>query len=347
MNKFEDAVLYIEKAIEEGYFPSAVLAIGKASELFVCEARGIIDIETREANNISTLYDMASLTKVFATTTLALKFIELGKISLSDNLGYYFTCDEEKQNINIFDLMTHTSGISNFSIKNEVSDSELALNSILNFPLAFERTTDVLYSDMGFILLGKVLEKVGEDNLDSLTKRYIFDPLDMNNTGFNPNRTTNVASTEYNSDMKAHIKGFVHDGNARFLGGISGHAGLFSDINDCIKFVSMFSRFGETGSGRFLSRATIEKAITNYTMGMSENRGLGFKIYGGKNNFMGDLFSSSSFGHTGFTGTSFVVDPITGLYAILLTNRVHPTRDNLEIIRFRKIFHNIIASNYN
>jgi CubicO group peptidase (beta-lactamase class C family) len=188
---------------------------------------------------------------------------------------------------------------------------------------------------MGYILLGFILEKVYGKPLDKLAKEFVFAPLGMNHTGYCPTGG-NIAATEINAATGLPLTGTVHDENARFMKGVSANAGLFSDAGDVMRFAAMLS----SGGTPLINPATLRLAIKDRTPGHDIHRGLGFHISGGPGSFMGDLFPAASFGHTGFTGTSLAVDPETGLYAVLLTNAVHPKRGNPAAQRFRRLFHN-------
>ncbi len=342
---FKRAIEFLEQGIKNKHFPSAVLAIGEKENLFVCEARGFIGQNSKVAASLNTIYDMASLSKIFSTTMVILRLVEKGILCLSDTIDYFFETPEDKKGITIQDLMTHTSGMSaGFRLSNSITSPKEALDAILNYPLQAKAGEQVIYSDFGYILLGKLLEKVCQMPLDKIADEYVFHPLEMYSTGYHPQGE--IAPTEIDPSTGRYIEGAVHDNNARFLNGISGNAGVFSNVKDCIKFASMLSRSGTTDKGRFLSAATMKAATTNYTKGKSENRGLGFKLSGGEADFMGDLCSPNTFGHTGFTGTSLLIDPDTGLFIVLLTNRVHPSRENIGIVRFRKALHNIIMAEY-
>lgn len=239
--------------------------------------------------------------------------------------------------------MTHTSGIAaHFHLTDWTDDPAKAVDVILAQPLVARPGEATIYSCMGYILLGKILEQVGGQHLDRLARDWVFDPLGMTRTTYRPEG--DIAPTEWDSINGRLICGTVHDENARFLKGISANAGVFSDLDDMIRFAVMLACGGSQADGSaFLSPAMYRLATTNQTPGKSEHRGLGFQL-AGDGSFMGDLFPAGSFGHTGFTGTSLAVDPSSGLYVVLLTNRVNPTRDNLAIIRFRKIFHNAIIA---
>lgn len=339
---FESSIRMLQQGVEQDIFPCVAYAIGNQTQVM---EKGVIGYRslypTKQAIQEDTLFDMASLSKVISTTMLALKAIEQGKLCLDDKLSYFFENTYDKQDITIKKLLTHTSGISShIPLWTMKIKPEEAVDTILKTDFAYKTESETVYSCMGFILLGRILETVYGDTLDNLAKKYVFEPLEMETACYNP-KSDNIASTEYVKELNAYANGVVHDENARFLGGVAGNAGVFCSLNDMIKFSTMLSRRGKD----FLSERVFEKAIQNYTNGMSEDRGLGFLLSGDRASFAGDLFSNGSYGHTGFTGTSIMVDNNTGLYAILLTNRVHFGRENDKIIRFRRQFHNSIWGN--
>ena len=185
---------------------------------------------------------------------------------------------------------------------------------------------------MASILLQKILERATGKPLDVLAKELVFDPLGLRHTTYNPT-SDNVAATENSVIHNRYVKGEVHDENAYYLGGVSGNAGLFSNLADTSKFAAMLSCRGNTPHGRFLSEATFATATANYTPGLAEARGLGFQLKPPVPalSAMGDLMSEGSFGHTGFTGTSLYVDAKTGLWVVLLTNAVHFGREKIPV----------------
>lgn len=325
----------VQQGLNMGAYPAAALAIGMGEK--TCEVATFGDCREE------TLFDMASVSKVVSTTMIALQFLEMGKLALTDRVGDFFAeAPEEKQNITVFQLMTHTGGISPFFFLSKyASTPEQAVEAILRFPLVEQPGKEPKYSCMGYILLGKILEQVGGAPLDELAQSLVFTPLGMTHTTYHPEG--DVAPTERGSDGKL-LQGIVHDENARFLKGISGNAGVFSNIGDMAKFAKMLSCNGKLPGGNcYLSGETLAIARKNYTPQGLEYRGLGFHLAGSPNNFLGDRMSRQTFGHTGFTGTSFAVDPETGLWLVLLTNRVCPTRDNLQLMPLRRQIHNAAA----
>ncbi|EGD53118.1 beta-lactamase [Thermoanaerobacter ethanolicus JW 200] len=344
-NRLEEAFKMIDKGIENGVFPCAAVAVGDKNGFLKIEISGNKRVVPyKDKLNRTSLFDLASLTKVVATTTLLMLMIEKGLISVYDKVCEYIPSFNEKgkDKITIFQLLTHTSRLPVYiPFYEKCRDYNDAIDYICK-EVELRETQEVEYSDLNFILLGKILETVGGGKLDKLCKKEIFDPLDMKNTLFNPQKE-DVVPTERDENTGEIICGVCHDENARFFGGISGHAGLFSTIDDLVKFANMLVNYGKVKDEIFLSYTLFKRMITNYTENLGESRGWGWAI---KDNTSagGDLFTERAFGHTGFTGTSLWVDPEYGIYVILLTNRVHPTRENVKIIRFRRLFHNAVMA---
>lgn len=336
MQKLLDRLL--QQGLEEGCFPGAVAAVGDANHVWAVSTVGVIAQGGPRVNR-ETRYDMASLSKVLGPTMIALRLIEEGKLSLYDTIGTFFPdAPEDKRGITVFQLMTHTAGFNPAFWLDQLAESpEDALRVLLEQPLDNPPGGAPSYSCMGYITLGKMLEKLGGKPLNVLADEMVFGPLGMKNTGYCPTGD-NIAATEICAETGIAWQGIVHDENARFLRGISANAGVFSCIDDMITFAQMLARGGDG----YLSPAMMDKATRCYTPGADVHRGLGFHLAGTELNFMGDLFPDCSFGHTGFTGTSLAVDPTTGVFAVLLSNRVHPTRDNLKLMRFRRLFHNAL-----
>ncbi len=328
MHTFAFVKPMLDRAVQEGIFTAAVAAVGQQKKRFFSCASGTADEATR--------FDMASMTKILAPTMLALRALEAGELTLDDTISRFFEAPADKSDLTIRQLMTHTAGfVPSFHIYEAISDPQDALNCILRHPLETPPDGTVRYSCIGYITLGKILEQVYGLRLDAAARAEVFEPLGMQNTDYCPTGG-NFAPTEVDPQTGIAWCGVVHDENARFLGGVSANAGVFSDVADCAQFAAMLACDGDG----YLAPATLRKAITNHTPGQTMHRGLGFHLAGVPSSFCGDLFPSASFGHTGFTGTSLVIDPETGFYALLLTNRVHPTRANDQLIRFRRVFHN-------
>ena len=335
-------VSLMEEGVKNGSFPGGVAAVGKGDELLAVGCAGKLCIDGPEVN-LDTRYDLASLSKVLGPTMVALKMIENGKIALYDTLADFLpNVPDDKKNITIFQLMTHTAGFRPSFLLEELCETPAdVLKVILEKPLDYAPGGGPAYSCMGYITLTKVLETVAGKPLNELAQEMVFDPLGMTNTGYCPTGD-NIAATEIDPATGKAWVGIVHDENARFQGGVSGNAGLFSNINDLIKFCSALA----CGGKDLLTSVMLSKAIRCYTPGKDSHRGLGFHLAGTECNYLGDLMPDCTFGHTGFTGTSFGVDPTTGYYVILLTNRVHPTRDNNAQAQFRRRFHNAMYAQF-
>ena len=338
MEAFERVHQLVQQGLDEGAYPAAALAVGMGETIFQKRTYGQCDE--------STLFDMASVSKIISATMIAYRFLEDGRIRLYDTVGFFFPeAPEDKKGITLLQLLTHTGGFKDtFHLFDFTSDPDQALQVILEQPLVQAPGGDPIYSCMGYILLGKILEQVGGMPLDQLAQKYVFDPLGMVHTTYRP--TGDIAPTEMDPETGKLFRGVVHDENARFLQGISANAGVFSDLNDMIRFTQMLALNGRLPEGgRYLSPAMFQAGIRNRTPNSrGEFRGLGFNLAGSPSNFLGDLMSPRTFGQTGFTGTSIAVDPETGLWVLLLTNRVCPTRANTRLVRMRSLIHNAAAA---
>lgn len=352
---FERSAAWVRRAVEERQIPSAALCIGVGDRVMVSEAHGVTAWTGEgRAVDADTLYDMASCSKVMATTMIALRMIARGELDLADTLPRYFG-DEvppDKRNVTIAHLMTHTSGFNpHFLLEDATAGApEDAVRALLREPLVSPVGAQVHYSCMGYILLGLLLERAAGARLDELARREVFEPLGMTRTGYHPlDRpidARNTAYTERRAADGAWLCGRVHDENAFFLNGIAGNAGVFSTLTDCARFARMLAGHGTLEGRTYLPRCIFDEAIRNHTPGMEENRGLGFHLANGYQSYTGAFFDQRAFGHTGFTGTHFCVSPETGLFVVLLTNRVHPTRENAAHLRIRRVLHTLVQCEY-
>ena len=281
---------------------------------------------------------------------VALRMIDQGKIALYDSISRFVDVPEDKKGIELRHLLTHTSGIkAHFLLENDGRAPSEAAQIVLDSPLSTPTGTKVEYTCMGYILLGKILEKLGDKPLDELADEMVFKPLGMQNTCYRPldKGYTDIAATEYAEDLGAYKVGIVHDENARFLEGVSANAGIFSNAEDVAKLATMLSAGGVHNDKMFLSPSLMKLARTDMTTGLGEGRGLGFVVkQAGTLSAMGDLYPGGSFGHNGYTGTSMYLHGDNGLYVILLANRVHFTRNSDRIFRFRRTFHNLCTAEY-
>lgn len=272
----------LEQALHDHVFSGAALAIGNQDQLFVKKTIGHVSYEPGAADvTASTLFDMASLSKILGTTFCAFHMIEDGSLCLQDTLADFFPDVPDDKNITIFNLMTHTSGLPAIMLLWELCEKpEQVVQTILHAPLAYPTGSGVTYSCMGYILLGKIMEQITGRPLNQLAQEWTFAPLGMSSTGYRPvskcQPDYTAAYTETMTLSGPGIPGLVHDENARFLNGISGNAGVFSNLNDMIRFATMLTHDGQPLIGHRL----MELALRNYTPGLDENRGLGFQLSG-------------------------------------------------------------------
>jgi CubicO group peptidase (beta-lactamase class C family) len=285
-----------------------------------------------------TVYDLASLTKVVATTTAAMILVDEGRLDLDKRVRDFLPrfAGGAKDRVTVRQLLTHSSGLDWWApLYKEVKGRAAYVERIEAMDLVYEPGTKSLYSDLGLILLGESLERVAGERLDAFARRRIFEPLGMRATLFRPGPELlpRIAPTENDPWRGRVLRGDVHDENAFALGGVAPHAGLFGTAGDLARFAQMLLNGGVFEHRRIVSRATLE-AFTRRAGVPDSSRALGWETQS-ENSSAGALLSERSFGHTGFTGTSLWVDPERELFVILLTNRVHPTRDNQAIRRIR------------
>ncbi len=331
----------LRKGVSLGAYPCYAAAAGRGEDICFFEHYGYRSLfPEKKYITEDTLFDMASLSKLMGTTMACLRMAEEGKINIEDKISKYLENCFGKDDITIFRLMTHTSGLPAHLPLYREPDPSKVTEYILSPDLVYPAGSKTVYSCMGYILLGKILENIEGKPLDKIVKEKVFEPLGMNNSFYNPPSGMVFAATEKDIFTGEIINGVVHDENARFLGGVSGNAGMFCTLADAAKFAQMLSLRGQG----YLSASLFEYAVTDHTPSLSESRGLGFQLYGGKPFPGGSKMSMGSYGHTGFTGTSLYVDNATGVYGVLLTNRVHPTRENNMLSIFRRDFYDTLFS---
>ena len=348
-NNFKNIESLIKKAIKKKVFPGCTALIYYRENIIFDKGFGNFDYNKNSKKiNKKTIYDLASLTKVIASVTALMILKDKGEIELDEKVNHYLQefKGKYKDQIKIRNLLSHTSGLPPWKPLFEISsDKKSLLENLYQIPLEFIPGTNADYSDLGFILLGEIIERITLRKLDKYCYDMIFKPLGMKNTLFCPpdNKKKNIPPTEECSFRGRIIKGEVHDENAFVMGGVSGHAGLFSNTNDIAKFCRMILNFGDYKNKNLINSDTV-KEFTNRAIEIPDCKWtLGWRKYMGKGDIVGDYFSDSSFGHLGYTGTSIWIDPAEELFIILLTNRVHPTRKNKKISEFRPIFHNEIV----
>ena len=327
----------LEEGKRKGAFPSAAAAIGVGEKVLAEAFTGEYPIPGGTPVDAHTRYDMASLSKVLGPTMVALLSLEKGELSLEETVGDFFPdAPADKAGITVLQLMTHTGGFNpSFRLDRMLKDPAEVRDCILRYPLEEKPGVRPIYSCMGYILFAKMLEKRLGAPLDQLARKMVFEPLGMHETGYCPDPSAPCAATEVDPETGRPWIGIVHDENARFQGGVSGNAGVFMPLCDGVRFARMLAQ----GGRGLLKPETLALAVQNRTPGHEEHRGLGFHLAGTPDCFFSQAVPASCFGHTGFTGTSLLVEPETGFWVLLLTNRVYPTRDSSALFPFRRNLH--------
>lgn len=315
----------MEKAVADGNIPGGVLLVGHNGRIVYRHAFGNRSLEpVREPMTIDTIFDMASLTKCVATTTSVMKLVQEGRIRLNDPVSAYLPefAQNGKQDITIRELLTHYSGLApDLDLQAPWSGRDTAFAMAMAQKPANPPGSRFVYSDINFEVLGFIVERISGESLADFALKNIFIPLRMRHTRFLPPAEwrSRIAPTEYDEHHEM-LRGIVHDPTARRMGGVAGHAGLFSTAND----LSIFAQDLLSGF-TVLRSTTVEKMITPQTPANAPSvRGFGWDIDSPFASNRGELLPVGSFGHTGFTGTSVWIDPVTNTYIILLTNAVHP-----------------------
>ena len=323
-------------AIARGAIPGGVVLVGHDGHVVYRNAFGMRSLEPdKEAMTADTIFDLASLTKCIATATSIMKLVEEGKVRLNDPVAAYLPefANNGKKDITVRQLLTHFSGLRDgLELKQSGTGRDAAYQSAMDEKPIFSPGSRFSYSDTNFIALGFIVEKVSGMSLDQYASKTIFEPLRMKETRFLPpaDWRPRIAPTEYDENHQM-LRGSVHDPMARRMAGVAGHAGLFSTADDLAKFAQdMLTGF------RILSRLTVQKMSTPQQPPTAASlRGLGWDIDSPYSNNRGEFFPVGSFGHTGWTGTSIWIDPVTNSYVIILTNAVHPQGHNTAVISLR------------
>jgi CubicO group peptidase (beta-lactamase class C family) len=344
----ESATNIVKQYVERNKIPGAVSLVAQYGKILSFEAFGYSQIMPhKEEMTINTLFDLASLTKPTITATSIMILVDRGLININDSASKFLEelLNTNKKRITIKQLLTHTSGLPDWRALYVIGQNYSEIfNEVINTELQHKPGSIYIYSDLGYILLGEVIQRVTSISLHEFAYTNILKPLNMEDSLFNPNiaNKNNCAATEFSALRNGIINGEVHDNNAYYMGGISGHAGLFSKAKDLFFFCQMILNKGIFNNVRILS-SEITEIMTKNAIKPLGFEGLGFFIKGNSssNNY---LLTDEAFGHTGFTGTCFWVDPNFELVIILLTNRIHPTRNNNSHIALRTEFINEVVS---
>jgi beta-N-acetylhexosaminidase len=345
----------LRKAIADSAFPAAVALVAKDGIIVYDKAFGAYDYSPYSRQiDVETMFDLASVTKVVATTSAVMQLYDEGLLDLDDPVARYIPKfgQNGKDEVTIRNLLLHNSGLpSRKKFYETCTSADQLLDSLYATPLIYQTGDTTIYSDLGIIALGKVIEKITGTTLDRYVAKEFFNPLHMENTMFNPPkwRWDHIAATEIDAVWRKQnvpVRGTVHDENAVVLGGVAGHAGLFSTAPDLAIFMQMLMNGGTYGGKRFLKEETIRMFTQRQSDRSSRALGWDTKSRNGYSS-AGRLFSPNSFGHTGFTGTSIWADPERNLFVIFLTNRVYPTRENTKIFDVRPALHDAVIEALN
>lgn len=374
---FAEAITLLRQGAEEGVYPGAVILIGKAGEVLLTTAVGKRSLEEAAINGApdsnlmrtDTVFDIAALTNIVATTTLIMKLVEIGKLKLEDKVARYIQGFgvHGKSGVSIEHLLNHTSGLvhwvpyfeellkantgSRMGILTSRGAKEYIVASISRSHLKFEPGSRQVYSELGFILLGHIVETLTGLSLDKAAQRYVFQPLGLKSTsyvdlsmikrrGIHP-VTDLIAPTEECPWRKRVLCGEVHDDNAWAMGGIAGHSGLFSSARDLHLFAkAMIESY--RGESTFLRRETVARFWSRPPQIDGPRWCAGWEIPSRDNDLIDTKLAPHGVGHGGFTGCSLWIEPTVGIDIILLTNRIHPSRSNKKIFSFRTELHNAV-----
>ncbi|MFI5303393.1 MAG: serine hydrolase domain-containing protein [Nitrospiria bacterium] len=370
-SSFKQVVSLLQKALSDHYFSGASLLVFNQGQILFQQQIGYTSWKLDRLEPIpvdsDTLFDLASLTKPLATVFLYALFVQEGKISLDDTLGKFIESiqSEDKRNLTVRALLNHSSGfpdwkpyfLERFSkdARSEAWSGQrvktLLYQNIHQEPLIYPPGEKSLYSDLGFILLGEILEYQCNEALDHLFYRKIVQPLGIKDIGFvplnpltgdknpNPFGAERVFVATEKSELRGKIiQGEVHDDNAYVMGGVAGHAGLFGTVQSVYSCFSEWTK-GFWNKGTILKSSTVKEFVDRDKF--PADWGLGW-MFPSITSSAGSFFSKKSFGHLGFTGTSIWYDPLVDLGVIFLSNRVHPTSSNHHLKEFRPALHDQI-----
>jgi CubicO group peptidase (beta-lactamase class C family) len=360
---------FLKQRIEAGDFPSAVYLVAEQGEVKFSDVLGNAVVEPRKIPaTLETIYDLASLTKPLATGLLCARRIQTGELTIDSSVSHYLPEFDrtDKQSITVRQLLTHSSGLPAWRPLYILAkgDRERTLAEIANLELEYAPGTRVVYSDMGFITLGFLLERLARKPIAELAKHELFEPLKLNHTFYNPESSiqTGIAACEtgnayergtrhdsvsqkdfeeYQSWRERLIWGEVHDGNGYFLGGAAGHAGLFSTAGETMILANQFL----AEQSKLLNAETCAMFPKNWTEGLDEARSIAWQLAATKDSAAGPDLPPDSFGHSGFTGTSCWIAPHHQRIFILLTNRTHARQlPFVNINSARRQFHSLAVA---
>lgn len=334
--RVQDTVrLVLERALRDSAFPGAFAVVGNRAGVIVAHGVGRLDPAPNEPTpDEQTVWDMASLTKVISLTSAVTVLVGNGTLDLDARVQRYLPewTGQWKDQVTVRDLMTHSAGLPSWRpLYKETTTAVAARALVLSTPLEVSPGQRMVYSDLGAILVGLIVERLSGTTLDRFVAQHVFGPLGMTSTRYLPPASwrSRIAPTEVDPWRQRHLRGEVHDENAHRLGGVSAHAGLFSTGADLSRFARMMLN-GGTLDGTSVFDADALTRVTAVQKPALSHRAIGWETANGANSG-GQRMSRRAFGHTGFTGTSIWMDPERDVFIILLTNRVNPTRENRRI----------------
>ena len=321
---------YLNQLVEDNVFPGCDYCIITSEEKIFGNVGNKSLIPEKKKMEIDDIHDIASLTKLIVTNTLISFLLRDNKLKLDDSVSKYIN-DFLYPNIKIIHLLTHSSGLKATFDKNNLHDKSEFTEKI---ECEFEPGTDIRYVDINFILLGFIVEKIYGEALDKLADKYIFKPLDMKDTCYCPKDINKCVPTEL-TDNRGLVCGTVHDEKAAFLNGVAGHAGVFSSIFDLSNYVEMILSNGYHRGYEFLDKKYIDSWFQALYMGEDGVRRTCGWCYGKSSRLCQDVCGDDTIIHTGFPGHHILIDRTNDVAIILLSNRIHPTRDNKKLIEKR------------
>ena len=332
----------LDEAVGEGGIPGAVAVVGRGPVTLGRWVAGLADRNDRRPMRADTVFDLASLTKVVATTTVTLALAGRGDLCLGDPVAGYLpdvpACRDGQ--VTIAHLLTHTSGLpGRRQFYRWCGSRAELLRDLRQTPLDAPPGSRAGYSDPGFMLLGEVVAAVAGEPLDAAVGRLVTGPLGLTATGFRPNGPAQrFAATECRADGTAWT-GTVHDENARLMGGVAGHAGLFAPAADLARFTAWWVSTDDA----VVPAALRQAAASCQTGSPGGRRGYGWACPGDAFDILGGGWPPTAVSHTGFTGTSLALDPPSGAWVVLLTNAVHAGRDATAVRALRRAVHETVA----
>ncbi len=349
--RFAVAFAEVNEWVNQKAFPGASLAIGYHGRLVALKSFGKMDSSASAAPMpVNAIFDLASLTKVIGTTTAAEILYDRKLLDLDAPVTKYipeFAGTPGHDKILVRNLLTHSSGLNSGEVLwKQAKDRQGIMNLVYKMPVDWEPGTRYEYRDYNMILMGEIIQRISGLPLDQFLERNVFIPLDMKDTSYNPQPELldRIPPTEQDDVLRhALVHGVVHDENAYLMGGVSGHAGLFSTASDLSRFAQMYLNGGTYNGRRIVSTQTIRLFMKRQMIPATSSRALGWDTPG-KRSFAGDLASPDAIIHTGFTGTSIYIDPDRDAFIILLTNRVNPTRKSTLIGQARPTIHTAILA---